>query len=360
MEFFEIDFLPVNSTKSGDAITARYVNEDGETVIHVIDSGYQHTGESVIEHILKYYGENVVIDHMVLTHHDGDHAGGLREVLSKIEVRNLWMLKPWDYSNEIIHRFSRFSNHENLSKRLKEKFPNIKFLEDIANDMGVPIRTPFAGAEIGSFKVLAPSKELYLDLVVESERSPDVKQERVVANEERGFLKGVYDALKLKLSEWGEEIFSNELTSCENEMSIVQAAVICEKSILLTGDAGRRSLDESINNFYMSGIELPGVDFVQVPHHGSRRNVSSEILDKILGEKKALHEADDKSFVAIISASKEDEKHPRKSVIRAFHHRGAKVITTENGVVQINRNAPERAGWSPVDGVPYPTEQESD
>ena len=38
---------------------------------------------------------------------------------------------------------------------------------------------------------------------------------------------------------WGNEVFSEEETSAENEMSVVQYAKLCGKKILLTGDAGR-------------------------------------------------------------------------------------------------------------------------
>lgn len=358
MEFYEIDFLPVNSPKSGDAITLRYKDYDSSPVIHVVDGGFQVTGESVINHIRKYYGSDASIDHMVLTHPDNDHAGGLREILSELDVKNLWMLRPWDYSKEILPRFSRFTNEENLSKRLKEKYKNIKVLEDIANEKGVPIHSPFAGQKIGLFTVLAPSKDLYLDLVVNSEKTPDVKEERAVANESYGLLKSFADKLRLIASEWGEEIFSDEETSCENEMSVVQAGVLCDKKILLTGDAGVRSLEEAINNIHFSGMSLQEFNLVQVPHHGSRRNVNSKILDQLLGKKKGFFEAGETHFTAVISASEEDEKHPRKSVIRAFHHRGAKVLTTEKNQIQAKFRAPAREGWGPATAVPYPEEQE--
>ena len=55
-DFYEIDFLDVNSKRSGDAITLRY-ELDGDTYIHVVDGGFQKTGDSVVEHINKYYNK---------------------------------------------------------------------------------------------------------------------------------------------------------------------------------------------------------------------------------------------------------------------------------------------------------------
>lgn len=99
-DFFEIDFLDVESDKSGDAIAIRY-EIGGRTLIHVVDGGFQDTGESLAAHIRKFYGAPRRIDHVVATHPDGDHAGGLRTILEEFEVGALWMLRPWLYAGEI-------------------------------------------------------------------------------------------------------------------------------------------------------------------------------------------------------------------------------------------------------------------
>ena len=78
-DYFEIDFLDVEAKKSGDAISIRY-SLNGMTRIHVTDGGYQDTGEKLIEHINKYYDSPSYIDAAVVTHPDGDHAGGLRKL----------------------------------------------------------------------------------------------------------------------------------------------------------------------------------------------------------------------------------------------------------------------------------------
>ena len=106
-DFFEIDFLDVESAKSGDAILVRYkVNE--ELFIHVVDGGFQATGEAVVKNIRQYYDRPTFIDSVVVSHSDGDHAGGLRSVLEEFRVGALWMLRPWLYADELINRFSRY------------------------------------------------------------------------------------------------------------------------------------------------------------------------------------------------------------------------------------------------------------
>jgi beta-lactamase superfamily II metal-dependent hydrolase len=357
-DFYEIDFLNVDSKKSGDAICIRY-QANGIQRIHVVDGGFQATGEKVVAHINEHYGAPTFIDAVVVTHSDGDHAGGLRTVLEQYIVGELWMLRPWLYADELIDRFKRFTSVENLKKRLKELYPNLVALEEIANQKGIPIREPFQGAIIGSFNVLAPSKFRYLDLVVESDKTPEhhEKSEDVFTGL-LGMLSAAARTLVAVL--WGDENFSSEPTSAENEMSVVQYAYLCDHKILLTGDAGRDALTEAADHAPYVGLALPGIDRFQVPHHGSRRNVSTELLDRWLGEKPFFQPAaDDTDFTAIISASKEDEHHPRKSVVRGMIHRKGKVISTESGGIRTQKNAPQREGWSPVTPLIYPEEQES-
>jgi beta-lactamase superfamily II metal-dependent hydrolase len=106
-------------------------------------------------------------------------------------------------------------------------------------------------------------------------------------------------------------------------------------------------------------IALPGIDRFQVPHHGSRRNVSSETLDRWLGPKLASKQADGSgSFIAIISSAKADKDHPRKAVVRACIHRGAKVVTTEGKSIRTQMNAPAREGWVATTPMTYPDDQE--
>jgi beta-lactamase superfamily II metal-dependent hydrolase len=360
-DFYEIDFLDVECAKSGDAITIRY-KKNGVQTIHITDGGFQGTGEKIARHLKEFYDSPNTIDRVIVTHPDGDHAGGLRHILETYDVRELWMLRPWLYVDEIIDRFARFTNTENLAKRLKEVYPNIAALEEIAERKGVPIKEPFQGSRIGEFTVMAPTKSRYLDLVVESEKTPE--EARSMISEAKAGLEGFIDYAaasfrNLLKAAWGEEVFSPNETSAENEMSVVQYAELNSHKILLTGDVGRAGLKEAAEYAPYAGLTLPGIDKFQVPHHGSRRNVSTETLDMWLGERKEVPPAKgSETFSAIVSAAKEDKHHPRNAVVRAMIHRGAKVITNEGINIRIGQNAPAREGWGPVTPREYPDSQE--
>lgn len=75
-DYVEIDFLAVETAKSGDAITVRY-SVNGTTVVHVIDGGFLDTGDKVVEHLKTHY-QTTYVDHVVLTHTDQDHVAESR------------------------------------------------------------------------------------------------------------------------------------------------------------------------------------------------------------------------------------------------------------------------------------------
>lgn len=349
----------METKKSGDAITIRY-EVGGETFVHVVDGGYQDTGRCVVDHIDRYYGAGSFIDNVVVTHPDGDHTAGLKVVLEERDVGILWMARPWTHAAELIDRFKHYTSVGNLEARLKADFPTLADLEEIALRRGIPIMDPFQGVQIGAFTVMAPSRARYLDLVVEAERTPVAAADSAGAAAV-GLLEAVgrvlAKAATLVRAAWGEEVFSSEGTSTINEMSVVQGATLCGERILLTGDVGRDGLAEAADYAPALGWTLPGIHRFQIPHHGSRRNVSTLLLDRLLGPRLPYGAISDFPTTAIVSAARADEHHPRKSVIRAVIHRGARAFSTENGGVQSYRNAPSR-GWSPISPLPYPDEQE--
>src|SRR5882672_9679185 len=265
------------------------------------------------------------------------------------------MMRPWLYADILLPHFARYSSAQKLSDRLREEYPYIDTLETIALNKRIPIREPLQGASIGPFKVLAPSRARYFQLVIESDKTPQQSAQSV------GILSALFESVKPIITffkaGWGSERFSAEETSTENEMSLVQYAYLNGDKIILTGDAGRDTMTEAADYAPYAGLILP-VDRFQVPHHGGRRNVSTDILDRWLGPRlpRILPQGQE-LFIAMISAATEDPDHPRKAVIRALRHRGAFIWSTEDGAFGIWRNAPPR-GWGPRPNLPYPDEQE--
>ncbi|MCE9501715.1 MAG: MBL fold metallo-hydrolase [Leptospira sp.] len=352
--------MDVDAKKSGDAIAIRY-RIVKEQRIHVVDGGCQTTGEKLVKHIRDHYDSALHIDAVIVTHPDFDHTDGLQTVLEECEVEELWMLRPWLYAKELLPKFEKFKSEENLILRLKEIYSAIVILEKIAKEKDIPIYAPFQGSEIGLFMIMAPSKAAYLDLIIASEKSPDpsAANSSQTTNLKSILESAVTQATHLLPAAWGIETFSKNDTSPENNMSVVQYANLCGQRILLTGDAGRTALEEAAHYAPTVGLNLPGVDRFQVPHHGSRHNVSARILNRWLGEKQNASPAPgEETFTAIISATVDDEEHPRKGIVRALIHRGARVFTTGKGGFRTAYHEPDRDGWNSDGPLKYPEEQE--
>lgn len=147
---YEIDFIPVGEgERSGDAIAMR-ITKNGKTEIYVIDGGTKASGEALVQHVKEYYGTDRV-DYLISTHPDMDHISGLRVVLEKLKVRELWMHKPWEHASKIINDIldGRVTQHS-LSERIKESVRLATEVEEMAKEKKVKVCEPFQGAKIGS------------------------------------------------------------------------------------------------------------------------------------------------------------------------------------------------------------------
>lgn len=352
-EYYEIDFLEAGELSSGDAITLRYCKNDIQ-LTHVVDGGYTDDGQKIVDHINEWY-DSLSIDNVVLTHPDSDHANGLKTVLKECDVANLYMNRPWEHVDELLQRFEYNYTRNGLIKRLKNDYPVLAELEQTAIENNVSIQSVFQGNQIGAFTVLAPSKERYIELVVESGKTPEPEREASILGQVYRRLVEIIDYIS---ASWGEEHLKGESdgTSRENEMSIVQYASLCGHKILLTGDAGIETLEEAYEYAPFIELSLPGIDRFQVPHHGSRRNLSSNILDKWLGQK-LEEQSENHEFTAIVSANQNDKAHPKKAVVRALIHRNTRVFQTK-GVFYTYHNPPKDRGWSSATPLDYPNDTE--
>jgi len=356
-DFLEIDFIKITTDNNADAITMRY-SINNEVIIHVVDAGYEQNGQDLVDHIKKNYGSNSKINHLVLTHPDKDHISGMKKIIENFNIGTLWMNRPWRHIDYLYKHASRYTNIENFEQRLRDDYKSLNDLEKIALSKNIEIQDIFAGHCIGKFIVLSPSKSFYLDMLVQSDKNKELQQENdssYLLEHSKSITQKITKYIK---SIWGMELFPNENTSEENETSVIQYLNFnneCE--ILLTGDAGKLALQKAIDfNPEIFPFNGKKINLFQIPHHGSRRNISSEILDSLFG-KKAQNKKN--LFWAVASVSSETKSHPKKAVNRALQHRGGSVFTNKTGFHWGTPNAPKREGLVTLEPEEYPTEQES-
>jgi hypothetical protein len=91
--------------------------------------------------------------------------------------------------------------------------------------------------------------------------------------------------------------------------------------------------------------------FVQIPHHGSRRNVGPTILNYIVGP--IIPEGTPSRLSAFVSAPAQDDSHPRKMVLNAFLRRGASVCATQGEKRVFLGGFQPRPGYRYVEGLPF-------
>lgn len=338
---FEVDMLAVgDESRSGDAIALRFGNLSGsrsEQTVVIIDGGTLDTGGKLVDHIAKYYGTSKV-EYVIATHSDSDHVNGLKVVLEKMSVGTLLMHKPWEHAADIKRDFrDRRFTVTGLSSKIERALADASDLEDIAVKKGVSIVEPFAGigTNDGKILVLGPSLDYYQSLICDFRKTPVAK----VAS--GGMMTRAATAVREAVS-WIKETLQIETlddsgeTSAENNSSAIVLFTLDGEKLLFTGDAGIPALTNAADFALSVGISLGDLRFLDVPHHGSRRNVGPTILNRI------------KAKTAFVSACPKSDKHPSKKVVNALIRRGSTVYHTCGTNLHHQKEAPTRADYGPV------------
>jgi beta-lactamase superfamily II metal-dependent hydrolase len=355
---YEIDVLPVgDGSRSGDAIALRYGNLMGprnEQTVVVVDGGFTDDGEALVNHIVEHYGTDRV-DVVVSTHPDQDHVCGLKVVLENLTVDELWMHQPWRHSQTLASlRPQRFASSQ-LSEKVEKALEGEAELEDLANERGIPIFEPFMGKATidGCFIVVGPTPEYYEELVQEIKAGVTAAGPSILtrlAEAVRGMLPE--DHLRETLTDGGD-------TSPQNNSSAICLLEVDGQLSLLTADAGMPALERATAQLEAVGFVPGQLKFIQVPHHGSKRNVGPTVLDRLLGPKGKTTEQS--HATAFVSAAPDGQpKHPHKKVTNAFTRRGYRVHGTQGTKKWQHYNAPPRPTWSASVPLPHYDEVEDD
>ena len=255
---------------------------------------------------------------------------------------------------QIVHLFSGAWTVQGLAAAIKKEYPIVNELIEVAQDRGIPIYEPFAGDQIGPFVVLSPTEEIYEHLIPQFRKTPEANADLLkklgiwIGAQKQSPLAAIFEKAAAKITNWISEKWDVELlreggvTAAENESSVVLYGNFDGTGVLLTADAGVNALTWACNSADALGLNLLSADLVQVPHHGSRRNVSPSVLDRLIGPARPKGSPELKK--AIVSAPKDDADHPRKMVLNAFLRRGAGVRSTQGAKYRFHGDMPPRDG----------------
>lgn len=321
----EIDFLAVGKKpgdKCGDAIALRFSHpENGQWVQVVIDAGFKDDGKALVGHVNRHY-EPGRLNLAILTHPDEDHINGMGEVIRGLNVDTLWL-----------HRIGAHGGGA---------LPATKAVEDLislANDEGTEVYEVFAGEQAygGALTILGPDEDYYDELVEAQVSGLSLAESARKAIAAAG--RSVWDRVAGVL---GDEVpFPEKEVTPRNNSSMITLLSLDDNRILLTADAGVPALGRAWDFAEKHGL-AGDLSFVQIPHHGSRRNASSAFLERILGPPGQA--ADTRTAFVSVAPGCEHE-HPSGRVINAYQRRGCRVIATAgDGKCSVD-GIPLRDGW---------------
>lgn len=109
-----------------------------------------------------------------------------------------------------------------------------------------------------------------------------------------------------------------DFVKCAHDACMVLRAKYCGKTFLLTGDASkkvfRRLMRKSVNI---------SADYLKIPHHGSKRNISRDILEAIHPEV-AIISHDNRRF------GRATDSHPNMEVLELLEEEGIRIMLTND------------------------------
>jgi beta-lactamase superfamily II metal-dependent hydrolase len=315
-----------------DAIlVTRWANGVASRVL--VDGG----NKSDYDDTVKPFLQGLTINHLdavVCSHPHDDHAAGLLELIKArdFSIGAAFVHVPqWHVSMDEVNSALQKARGTDEARVIEK---SLQTVADVVNELrkrGIEPAEPFAGSRIGDLFVLGPSKTFYEDLIQEF-----AQPERIMKVE-----KSRHDYASKVMSEevvaaaFGTEpeygLLENPEDTPENQSSTILWTKYGVDTYILTADAGVQALQNASKEYTIANCY-----WMQIPHHGSRRNVTKQLIE---------HYSPNVAFVSAPG----DVKHPRKSVVTAFKNAGADVYGTHYPTPAPLRHhtgtVPERPGY---------------
>jgi hypothetical protein len=293
---FELSLLPA---RQGDAIWIKWGDVDKPHQI-MVDMGTEGVGENIRQRIEMLEQDKREFELLVVTHVDRDHIGGVltclaeAEPLPGLDFNDIWFngwvhldggkVTPTDSNSESGLESFGPAQGERLSTWLRKQNWNKAFGGNpVCRKPGQPLRS-FELADDMKLTVLGPTPERLLDF------KPKWKEEVLIA-----LAKGNLDVVPPGLETFGSSLPPNLMLPTDlkeladknsgiddseaNGSSIALLLEYKSKRVLLSGDAYASDLIEGISTF--TDGQLLDLDAFKLPHHGSKKNISKELIESV-------------------------------------------------------------------------------
>ena len=307
-----LDMLDV---KDADAFII-WAKQKAKDYIIFIDGGKAGDGNKVVMHYDTYIRRHVEKLHsqpeiiIISTHPHKDHVGGIPYIIEyfKRRVARVYMNNPLEFMDkkniDLLNRnFRKVKNADTALTRLHKSLWDAQELQKLITRYNIPIYHALSDSTIHSsdkliFKFLGPSSDYYQELVNRFSSSEILESLTYQSLDvDTSFILEAAEVLKPC-----PIVDAKNDTSSENLASVITLFTTASGSrYLFTGDSGVESFERA----KADGFSLKNMSYVQLPHHGSRRNISSSIICEM------------NPLVFFVSAVG-NKKHPRRAVIECI------------------------------------------
>jgi beta-lactamase superfamily II metal-dependent hydrolase len=296
---FVIDFLYVGD---GDGIIIWGRNPNENDFVFFLDGGNTDCGKAIVTHYKHHIKPNLYqnkIIGFISSHPHADHINGLIEIVEEIGNEMSWGIynDPVKFITEELRgniKRSALKQEDPDIEHLYKSFKKVQELNELCEKHGIvkkeALTDSFSFEEI---KIVSPSREFYTDKVQQFTNIDFLKKV--------DFTKKAFRTI----NEFAEGLKPCEVVDEKSDASpenltatVIELVDSKNRRYLLTSDSGVESFDDMEQN----GFQCKDLHIVQLPHHGGRRNISTDWISKFAPD------------MFIISAEG-NEKHPRKAVL---------------------------------------------
>jgi beta-lactamase superfamily II metal-dependent hydrolase len=301
----EVDMLSVGNA---DCILVTRWDANSASWSNILIDGGNKGSFPVLRRFLQ--ARNVSrLNAVVCTHLHDDHAAGLVELLNdkSIEIESAFMHVPQRHVNvNEVEKALKLAGNSCEAENIRKAMATSKELITAFAARGIPVTEPFAGSNILFLTVVGPTASYYEELIGEFANSELIK-----LADTQDSRHAIWSALHDKAIEaLDTELPEDPQTTPMNNSSIILAAAQNNQKYLFTSDSGVPALQKASEQF-----NLAGCHWMQIPHHGSRRNINPALIK---------HFSPTNAWVS----AEGSKKHPRRAVVNAFKQAGATVCST--------------------------------
>lgn len=278
----------------GDSIIVEFVSADGP-VYGVVDSCKKREASgdvNVALNKLKQLGATN-LSFVALTHPHADHYGGLSEILEEFQGRvSTFFSYPIDQEKNRLRRLvENYKKHLDNTDSVRVSAQIVEFISILKWAKTCPVWESKSGRK--SLMVADGFDALSLNSVM----PPDAVKGKYFTDIDKGILS-----------------IEDEKA---NDLSLAIEIIYADKVIILGGDATHTNW-----KYQQSRLVFPKATIAKIPHHGSKHDCTSEVLDTLFGKAGAAN-----APIAVISA--EGSRHrPHENVLKGLYERGVRPYCT--------------------------------